>query len=152
MKCLAAIFALLCALSARAQYQTTLTWLPSADTNVIGYKIYYWSTNSATNCVDVGNVTTYTVTGLAANTTYFFAAKCYDVVHEFSEFSNVLSYTTALQLNLKSWTAINLPALYSTDMTTWTPTNFVYVLPGATNPSGFFKFGAPQIGRTYNQP
>ena len=44
--------------------------------------------------VDVGNVTTYTVTGLADGATYYFAVTAYDSVGNESGYSNEVVYTT----------------------------------------------------------
>jgi hypothetical protein len=44
--------------------------------------------------MDVGNVTNATVTGLAADTTYYFAATAYDVYGNESDYSNETVYQT----------------------------------------------------------
>jgi hypothetical protein len=55
----------------------TLAW--DATSAVTGYRIYF-GTQSGTypQSLDVGNVTTYTVTGLSSGTRYYFAATAYD--------------------------------------------------------------------------
>jgi hypothetical protein len=72
-----------------------LTWDPVdavAFPGLAGYRIYY-GTSSGTylqapgNGIDVGNVTTFTVTGLTPGTTYYFVATAYDATDE-SVFSN----------------------------------------------------------------
>jgi hypothetical protein len=81
--------------SAVASQSVTLTWNPSVNTNVAGYKIYYGAASlTYTNSITVGNVTNTTVTGLADDTTYFFAATTYDSTGAESEFSNEASYQT----------------------------------------------------------
>lgn len=57
----------------------TLAWDPVLDSDLAGYKIY-WGITSGTypNVVDVGNVTTYTVTGLTDCTIHYFSVKAYD--------------------------------------------------------------------------
>jgi hypothetical protein len=71
----------------------SLTWDPSPDTNVIGYKIYYGTASQfyTTNLV-VGNVTNTTINGLAVGTTFYFVATGYDAAGDESAFSNEASY------------------------------------------------------------
>lgn len=79
---------------AQAQSSVTLAWSPSADSTVVGYRLYQGgASQSYTNIVDVGAATTYTVTGLAAGATYFFAVTAYDATGLESPFSNEISYT-----------------------------------------------------------
>jgi hypothetical protein len=61
-------------------------------TDLAGYKIYY-GTSAATygTPVDVGNVTTYDLTGLTAGTTYYIAATAYDTSGNESVKSNEIS-------------------------------------------------------------
>jgi hypothetical protein len=56
---------------------TTLKWWPIDGAT--GYKIKYGTTSgSYATTIDVGNVTTYTVTGLSANTNYYLTAVAYN--------------------------------------------------------------------------
>jgi PKD repeat protein len=66
----------------------TLAWdVESAP--VVGYMIYYGPTaGSYSSKIDVGNKTSYTVSGLAEGATYHFAATAYDAAHTESGFSN----------------------------------------------------------------
>jgi hypothetical protein len=84
--------------SARAVQSVALTWNPSTDPAVVGYKIYYGTVSPVsqnyTNVVVLGNVTTTTISGLADGTTYYFAATTYDAVGDESAFSNEASFTT----------------------------------------------------------
>src|SRR5277367_4334784 len=74
--------------SALAVQSVTLTWNPSANTNVAGYKFYFGVTSLIyTNSIAVGNVTNTTITGLADGTTY-------DASGTESGFSNEASYQT----------------------------------------------------------
>jgi hypothetical protein len=61
-------------------------------TDLAGYKIYY-GTASGTygQPIDVGNVTTYTLTGLVQGQTYYIAATAYDTSNNQSGFSNEVS-------------------------------------------------------------
>jgi chitodextrinase len=70
-----------------------LTWDPVTAPNLAGYRIYY-GTAPGTYLqptglgIDVGNVTSYTVTGLGSGTRYYFAATAYDTFNSESVFSN----------------------------------------------------------------
>ena len=76
-----------------------LAWDPDSETNLIGYKIYYGTSdrtgtdpNSCGQCgystiINVGNVTTYTITGLILGQTYFISSTAYNASSE-SSFSN----------------------------------------------------------------
>jgi len=56
-----------------------LAWDASTSPNVGGYKLFYGtSSNNYTSNIDVGNQTTYQVTGLQDGATYYFTAKAYD--------------------------------------------------------------------------
>jgi hypothetical protein len=82
--------------AALAQQSVTLTWSPSTNATVAGYKIYYGTASgNYTNTVDVGNVTSATISGLANSTKYYFAATTYDSTGDESAFSNEASFTTA---------------------------------------------------------
>lgn len=69
----------------------TLGWDPVAG--AIGYRIYYGATQGGPyfqapgSGIEVGNVTTFTVTGLATRTRYYFVATAFDATKE-SVFSN----------------------------------------------------------------
>ena len=92
------VFASLAAGSQRtlAVQTAPLSWNPSSDTNVIGYRIYYGpACQSYTNSVTVGNVTNAVITGLADGCTYYFAAKSYDSAGNESEFSNEASISSS---------------------------------------------------------
>ncbi len=70
-----------------------LTWNPSRDTDVVGYKVYYGTAREdLTAGLMVGNVTRTTINGLANGTTYYFAAVSFDAVGDESVFSNEASY------------------------------------------------------------
>ena len=81
--------------------QAILSWDPpttnadcSALTDLAGYKIYYGtSSGNYSTVITVGNVTTYTVTGLTDNITYYFATTAYDSSGNESAFSNEVSQT-----------------------------------------------------------
>ena len=69
------IFYTLAASPARAASSLKLMWNQSADTNVVGYKVYYGAaSHNYTNVVLVGNVTNTVITGIVAGIPYYFAA------------------------------------------------------------------------------
>ena len=71
----------------------TLAWNPNAESDLVGYKIHYGTDNANYSVhIDVHNVTAYTVTGLKAGKTYFFAATAYDSSGNESGYSNPVSY------------------------------------------------------------
>jgi len=69
-----------------------LSWSPSASSDVAGYRVY-WGTGSGSYVqavgagVNTGSATTYTVTGLTAGRTYYFAVTAYDAAGNESAFS-----------------------------------------------------------------
>ncbi|MBI4690096.1 MAG: fibronectin type III domain-containing protein [Nitrospirae bacterium] len=58
--------------------QLTVSWTPDTDTVIDGYKIY-WGTESGnyTNSKNVGNVNSYTLTGLTNGMTYYISITAY---------------------------------------------------------------------------
>jgi hypothetical protein len=79
----------------------TISWDPpvtNADgtpvNDLAGYKIYYGtSPGNYSQNIDVGNVTTYTVTNLPEGITYYFVATAYDIARNESADSNEISKT-----------------------------------------------------------
>jgi len=56
----------------------TLAWLPSTDTNVVGYNVYYGGASGVyTNKISTVNTTNTIVPDLIEGTTYYFAATAY---------------------------------------------------------------------------
>src|SRR3989442_4778280 len=69
--------------------QVTLAWDANTDPDLAGYKLYYGlSSGSYQSSVDVGNVTTYTLSGLLDGRIYYFAATAYNLSLAESGFSN----------------------------------------------------------------
>ncbi len=72
--------------------QITLAWDPAGSPDAVGYKVYYGASSKAYNSsIDVGNVTSYTVTGLSVGQAYYFAATAYDAQGQESPYSNEVS-------------------------------------------------------------
>ena len=74
--------------------QIKLAWNPNTESNLAGYKVYY-GTNPRTYSavINVGNVTTYTLTGLVAGEMYYIAVTAFDtsVPPNESAYSNEVS-------------------------------------------------------------
>ena len=74
--------------------QATLAWDPETASGLAGYRVHYGTASGTyTSVADAGLQTTYTVTGLTAGTTYYFAATAYDTSGTESTFSNEAAYT-----------------------------------------------------------
>lgn len=88
-----------------------LAWSPSADTNVVGYALYYGpASGTYTQRVDVGNVTGITLTNLTPGSTNYFVATSYDAEATESVPSNEISYINpgTLQASLGSDNSLHL--------------------------------------------
>jgi hypothetical protein len=73
----------------------TLAWDPPSDGVAIGYVIYYGTaSHSYTQQVNVGNATSFAVSGLASATTYYFSVRAYDAAGNLSSFSEEVSGMT----------------------------------------------------------
>lgn len=71
----------------------TVSWQANTESDLAGYQIYYGtSRNFYSVILDVGNVTTYNVTGLTAGTTYYFALTAVDQSGNESEYSAEVAY------------------------------------------------------------
>lgn len=74
-------------------YDVTLSWDPNTEPDLAGYKVYYGtSSHNYTETIDVGNTTTYQITGLSEGT-YYFAVTAYDTSGNESDFSDEVSKT-----------------------------------------------------------
>jgi fibronectin type 3 domain-containing protein len=66
-----------------------LVWDPSSGPDVAGYKIYYGTASRTYSPgIDVGNVTTYALTGLIKGQRYYIAVTAYNRSDRESGFSN----------------------------------------------------------------
>jgi hypothetical protein len=71
----------------------TLTWDAVTDPDLGGYRVYYGPVSGTYlqyhgKGIDAGNVTTYTITGLASERRYYFAVTAFDTSNNESDFSN----------------------------------------------------------------
>jgi len=75
--------------AARAQAaQVTLAWDPNTELDLAGYKIYYgFETGNYSYSIDVGDITSYTISGIEENRAIYLAATAYDVNGNESEYS-----------------------------------------------------------------
>jgi hypothetical protein len=81
--------------SAAACVSANLSWVATVNPNVSGYDIYYGTASHGyTQSFDAGNTTNVTVSGLVANTTYFFAAKSHAANGNQSDFSNEAAFSS----------------------------------------------------------
>lgn len=63
-----------------------LSWKPNQESDLAGYKLYYTEEGTANEqSVDVGNVTTYELTGLTTGAYYLIEATAYDTSSNESE-------------------------------------------------------------------
>jgi len=84
----------------------TLAWDPPTGSPPTGYMLYYGtSAGNYPSKIDVGNVGTYTVSGLTDGGTYHFAATDYDVSHTESGFSNDVVATASTSAPVAGFTA-----------------------------------------------
>lgn len=80
--------ALLMQWPAFAVQDVAISWNPSSDTQVAGYKIYYGSSSHTyLNVVDAGSGTNVTISGLTEGSTNYFAATTYGATTNESPFS-----------------------------------------------------------------
>src|SRR3989441_2535680 len=94
----ACVLTVLCSLApaVSSAAQVTLAWDPNTETDLAGYKLYYGlSSGSYPSSVDVGNLTSYTLSGLLEGQSYYFAATAYNLSLAESGFSNEVSKALA---------------------------------------------------------
>src|SRR3989449_531001 len=90
----ACVLTVLCSLAPAlsSAAQVALAWDANTDPDLAGYKLYYSiSSGSYQLSVDVGNQTSYTLSGLLEGQIYYFAATAYNLSGSESGFSNEVS-------------------------------------------------------------
>ncbi len=96
----------------------TLSWTASVDNTAIQrYEIYYGATTINT----LSSATTYTVTGLTANSNYLFTVKAFDLAGNVSQPSNQLLATTTFTGLNYTYSAVNVTTLYQVENNWNTP-------------------------------
>ena len=120
-----------------------LAWNASPSSNAAGYIVAYGQSHgSYTVNIDVGNVTTYKVTGLQEGSTYHFAAKAYNSARTLeSVYSNEVDLTipvppvptadfTASKTSGIAGLMVNFAPVTTGGVTSW-----AWAFPGSTTPS-----------------
>jgi hypothetical protein len=83
----------------QAGQSVSLAWGPSVDPSVVGYNIYDGvASQTYTNKISAGNVTSVTISNLVEGTTYYFVVTAYNAVGLESPPSNEVSYFVPLSV------------------------------------------------------
>ena len=83
---------LLLGLPAAATGSVSLSWDQNTEPDMAGYKVHIGnSSQTYSQTIDVGHVTTYTTSALSEGETYFFAVTAYDIFANESLLSNEVS-------------------------------------------------------------
>jgi hypothetical protein len=106
----------------------TLEWDPNPESDIAGYIVHYGTDKvKFSNIQDVGNATSFPLTDLAPDTTYYFAVQSYNTAGLYSDLSEPILYTTS-------------------------PADFGLVLNSGsaspTTPEGKIQLGAVNLGAT----
>src|SRR5690242_17490548 len=109
--------AMLCGTTAQAA-SLTLAWDPSPDP-VSGY-VVYWGTQSGvyTQSLDVGKTTTRQISGLGANTPYYFTVRAYNAAGLSSP-----SVEVSRRVGVTYAAAADVSGDFRTDLTVFRPSN-----------------------------
>ena len=98
---------------AHAATSITLAWDPNTEPDLAGYKLYYGTASHAYEfSIDVGNQTTYTISGFLEGVDYKFAVTAYNLYGLESDFSNKVSYPGPIAITIPlaaGWNLISLP-------------------------------------------
>ena len=65
-----------------------LQWDPVVDDTLSGYRVFYALAGTEYQAIDVGDTTTYTMSGLESGKRYYFRVAAYDLSGNQSDFSN----------------------------------------------------------------
>ena len=111
--------------------QTKLAWDPNAESDLAGYKVYYGTASGTYGTpINVGNVTTYTLTGLTNAQTYFIAVTAYDTSGQESGYSDEVSGTA------NDSETVSTPNVLSGPTGGTTGTSYAFTTGGSTSNLG----------------
>jgi len=98
--------------NAHAATSITLAWDPNSEPDLAGYILYYGiGSRSYEFAIDVGNQTTYSISGFTEGEDYYFAVAAYNVYGLESAFSDEASYPGPLVVTISLATGMNLISL-----------------------------------------
>jgi hypothetical protein len=96
---------LLASFSVARAATVTLAWNASRDSSVAGYKVYCSTVSGASGpFIDVGNLTTTSISNLNDSTTYYFSVTAYNNGGQESQCSNEIALTTPSRPPYNSYT------------------------------------------------
>ena len=108
-----------------------LAWDPNTESDLAGYKVYYGPASGTYGTpLNVGNVTTYTLTGLTYGQTYFIAVTAYDTSDRESGYSNEVSGTA------NDSETVSTPSVLSGPTSGTTGTSYTYTTGGSSSNLG----------------
>lgn len=129
----------------------TLAWLPSTDPTVAGYKLYYGPARGFyTNIIDCRQSLTNRVSGLQADTTYYFAATAY----RFSTSNIESDFSSELVTNVPAPPApmvfLNIPITKATNLSgPWLYYTNLQVAISNLQQTTYYQFGLSISGKFY---
>jgi hypothetical protein len=89
-----------------------LVWDANTEPNLAGYRVYYGTAPRTYGPpINLGNVTSHTLTGFTAGQTYFFAVTAYNSLNQESDYS--MEAAAVIQNLRTGWNLISAPALMS---------------------------------------
>jgi len=91
--------------------QIKLSWDPNTEPDLAGYKVYYGKASRAYDTpINVGNVTTYTLTGLTPGQPFYIGVTAYDTSNNESGFSNEVNGAAVDPVQTYTYTFRTSPA------------------------------------------
>jgi hypothetical protein len=114
--------------STNSAAQIRLAWNPNAESDLAGYLVHYGTASRTYGApINVGNATSYTLTGLTPDIRYYFAVTAYDTEYNESGFSNEVYGTVGdIPVNDPPTVPVTLQAENFATKTTGSPTADAY--------------------------